>query len=30
MYPGVRCVSTDIEPHKKWIEDWSKRFQEKD
>ena len=28
MYPGARCISTAIEPHKKWIEDWSKRLQD--
>lgn len=27
-YPGTRCISTSIEPHKKWIEEWRKRFQQ--
>ena len=30
MYPGARCISTAIEPHKKWIEEWRERFQQKD
>ena len=30
MYPGARCISTAIEPHKKWIEEWRERFQQED